>query len=246
MCWGPIWAWWGSVWACWGAISRSWGVRRPNSLVFRPNSIVFRWTRAAFARLALLVAFEGRLDRAFSTDLVRSKGFSVDRGTARAPFSVDFHSISGSRERSDEKRPTCNPYAPWRADCVSRPPRQTLKSSEITPGASRERLSKKIHLIRPLEHARAPFLTNLARFGLLLASSWVSFASFGRVPGVSRGAPGAPRLASDRPKGTPDTPGPIWDRSGLRFCSIFAFWLVLAVRFGSVCSFAVRVCCVCL
>ena len=102
--------------------------------------------------------------------------------------------------------------------------------SEITPRASRERLSENIVPKRPLELARAPFWIDLARFWMPSPSTWLSFVSFWRLPIVSRGAPAAPRLAPDRPGGAPDAPGPIWDRFWLRFGLIWdLFWQRLFV-----------------
>ena len=102
--------------------------------------------------------------------------------------------------------------------------------SEITPRASRERLSENIVPKRPLELARAPFWIDLARFRVLSPSTWLSFVSFLRLPGVSQGALAAPRLAPDHPGGAPDAPGPIWDRFWLRFGLIWGlFWQRLFV-----------------
>jgi len=104
---------------------------------------------------------------------------------------------------------------------------------KIAPGASRERRSENIAQKRRLESARTPFLTDLARFGLVFGSSWVSFASFfgsRASPGVLRACPGSPRI-------TPEAPRTLPERSGFDFGSVLPrcslvfgrfFWLVLA------------------
>ena len=145
--------------------------------------------------------------------------------TVRAPFSVYFRSFSGLSGRVGEKRPTCNPYAPWRADCVSRRPRGTRKSSENRSGSvSRTTVRKDRSEKASRERPGALFDRSgsiWARFWLQLGVFWELF----RFPGVSWGAPGTPRLTPDHPGGAPDPPGAIWGRFWLRFASIFArFW----------------------
>jgi len=147
--------------------------------------------------------------------------------------------------RTKKARPLRNT---GRSDRIRRPgvPRATQKRLKIAPGASRERRSEKIAQKRRLESARAPFLTDLGRFGLVFGSSWVSFASFfgsRASPGVLRARPGSPRI-------TPEAPRTLPERSGVDFGSVLhrfslVFGRFFLVRFGCVRSFVVRVCCVC-
>jgi hypothetical protein len=121
---------------------------------------------------------------------------------------TSFRAISWSTGRSDEKRPTCNPYAPWRSDCVLRPPRRTPKSSENRSGSvsrATVRKARSQKLIQGLP-------------GALFDRSGAS----NDVPRRSRGVPRAlrapPGVSRERPRSPPNLlrssrgpPGAIWD-----------------------------------
>ena len=138
--------------------------------------------------------------------------------TVRAPFSVYFRSFSGLSGRVGEKRPTCNPYAPWRADCVSRRPRGTRKSSENRSGSvSRTTVRKDRSEKASRERPGALFERSgsiRGRFGFELGV----FYELCHSPGISRGGPGAPRRPPNRPRWPRGPPGAIL----FDFRSIFA------------------------
>ena len=155
-------------------------------------------------------------------------------GSLGGPFGLRFRSIFG-RFRGRAGVLTKNVRHEFRlrhGECIAcRGLREGPENRpKIAPGASRERRSEKIAQKMRLESARAPFLTDLARFGLVFGSSWVSFASFfvsRASPGVLRARPGSPRI-------TPEAPRTLPERSGVDFGSVFA---PFSVVFGVARSF---------
>ena len=174
--------------------------------------------RPTFDRLCAL----RRSLRALSPSKGGSTALFGAYGSLGGPFGLRFRSIFG-RFRGRAGVPTKNARHAIRMRHGERIAcRGVLEGPgnrpKIAPGASRERLSEKIAQKRRLESARAPFSSGLARFGVVLGSSWVSFTSFvtpRASPGVVRERPDGPRIGPDGPAGPRE-----------RFCSIFGRFLL--------------------
>ena len=163
--------------------------------------------------------------------MARFGSILVDLASIWGRSGVHSRSIWRPNGRSNDKGPTCDPYAQARTDCMSRPPRPTRKSTGIAPG-------------RPEWSTRSPLVALTGHFGrprCPIGPFWVDIGRFARAGGsdlAARVAPGRPDWSTWSPPvaltgrlGRPRGPiGPFsvdLGRSGVDLGSIWS-------RFGSV------------
>ena len=117
--------------------------------------------------------------------MARFRSILVDLVSIWGRSGVHSRSIWRPNGRSNDKGPTCDPYAQARTDCMSRPPRPTRKSTRIAPG-------------RPEWSTRSPLVALTGRFGhprCPIGPFLVDLGRFARAGGsdlAARVAPGRP------------------------------------------------------